>query len=371
MGTLFDYLNQCGGRSFFELPPNEVDSLILSLISYVDPEEIVPTAYDTDGILLCETARAFFQRHPDPSVLSLGLILPREIFPLFRAAGETRRFGELRVKGYRNEIDPTREMQFSAITFVLPDKWALVAYRGTDDTLIGWKEDFNLAYLPIIPSQEEAAAYLNAIAPYLPEDLYVTGHSKGANLAVWASFNCDPSVRARLRKVWSNDGPGFAKGTLTSPAYLEMRPIMQFVVPQDAVVGTLLEHDENYQVIESDREGLYQHNGLLWKVEGCAFVRLEAATESSRQLTDTVNEWLDRMTAEEREGLMAALFRALTVHQATTLTELSEKSAKKGPIVRLILTDREVRRAARRLLALLAKLKRQSHRAERAKKAKK
>ena len=365
MGTLFDYLDRYGETSFSQSPLNEVDSLIFSLISYVDPEELVPAAYEADGISLREAANAFFAKYPDPSKIYLGLILPYKFVLLLRAAKDTRRFGEVLVKGYRNVIDVAREMQFSAFTFVLPNDSALIAYRGTDDTLIGWKEDLNMAILPVIPAQEEAAAYLNAIAPRLPRDLYLTGHSKGANLAAWAAFNCEPSVRAHLKQVHSFDGPGFATGTLRSPDYTAIRPIIQYFVPQGTVFGLLLEHDESYQVVHSTQKGLHQHDGVSWQVEDTSLVRLETVTAGAKQINLAFHDWLSKTPREECERLIASLFRLLAVKQATTLTETAKQVRKIFPFLRLFLTDREARRTARKLLTLLLRLRRQGRRAER------
>lgn len=359
MGTLFDYLNWRGDLTFAQSPINEVDSLIFSLLSYIDLEEVVPADYEGEGISLRAAANSFFAKHPDPNKISIGLILPREIVSVLRAVKNTKRFRTVRVKGYRNVVDPAREMQFCALTFLVPDTGAVIAYRGTDDTLIGWKEDFNMGFLPFVPSQKEATDYLNAIAPHLPENLYLTGHSKGGNLAVWAGVNCEPAVRARLRQVWCNDGPGFGKGMLYNPNYLEIRPIIRFFVPQNAIIGILMEHNENYQVIESRNAGLFQHDGISWNVSGASFVCLETVTDASKRIDRTLNEWLEKMTTEQREQFVEALFGAISATKSTTLTELAEQSMQNG-LPKLSLPDPEVRRALHKLFTLLIEMGKQN-----------
>ena len=354
MGTLFDYLNWRGDLSFSQAPINEVDSLIFSLLSYLDFDGIVPSDVADEGIPLRAVANTFAARYPDPSKRSnIGLILPRQIAPLLLAARNTRRFRNVLIKGYVNEIDPKNEMQFSATTFILPDVGAIVAYRGTDDTLIGWKEDFNMSFLPEVPAQRAAADYLDKIAPYLPNDIYITGHSKGGNLAVWAAVHAVPPVRARLKQVWCNDGPGFGKGMLENPDYIEIRPMIKFFVPQSAVIGILLEHNENYTVVKSRTAGLLQHDAISWNISGASFVYVETVTASSKRLDRTLNELVQKMTPAQREQFVELLFGMLSSNKELTLTELFEQSKKKGFVKQLVAPDPAVREASQKMMNLL------------------
>lgn len=323
MGTLYDYVNWRGDLSFEEAPLNEVDSLIFSLLSYLDLNGIVPSLHNGDTVPIKAAANAFFSKHPDPRKISMGVIVPKNIVKLFRMLKDTRRFRSVGMKAHVNIIDVKREMQFSATTFLINKEVALIAYRGTDDTLVGWKEDFNMSFLPVIPAQSEATVYLNAAATCLQNRyLYITGHSKGGNLAVYAAVHCEQNVQKRLQQVWCNDGPGFGSSMLNDPQYIEIRPLIRTLVPQSSIVGMLLEHDENYTVVKSRQTGFFQHDGLTWDVMGGSFVRLKNVTDESKRFDKTLNSWIRSMTPDQRAQFVEALYQILSADNATTLTDL-------------------------------------------------
>ena len=315
--------------TFAESSLNEVDSLIFSLLSYVDLKGIVPERFCEIGVPLRAAANAFFSRNPDIKKISLGVIVPKDIIKLLQAAKDTRRFRSVELKSHVNMIDVEREMQFSATTFLIDPNTAVIAYRGTDDTIIGWKENFNMSFLPVVPAQQKAAEYLDEIADTFRGSIYLTGHSKGGNLAVYAAVHCNNDVKDRLLQVWSNDGPGFGSGMLQNPEYIRLRPIIRSLVPQTSVVGMLLEHDENYTVVKSRQVGPFQHDGLSWNVMGKNFVHLKAVTGGCKYMDRTLNEWVQQMTPEQREQFTEALYSVLSVDNAQTLTDLVSISKSK------------------------------------------
>lgn len=356
MATLFDYLDWRGDLTFTEAPLNEVDSLIFSLLSYLDLKEIVPEDHHGGTIPIKAAANSFFARNPDPKKISLGVIIPKETVKLFRTVKNKKRFRNVEVGAYVNMIDTQKQMQFSATTFYLPDATMLVAYRGTDDTLVGWKEDFNMSFLPVVPAQIAATEYLNRAADHFQGNIRVTGHSKGGNLAVYAAVHCRKDVKSRLLCVWSNDGPGFGEGTLNDPDYIEMRPIIKSIVPQSSVVGMLLEHDENYTVIKSRHAGLFQHNGFTWDIMGGSFVHLKTVTNESRRIDRTLNEWVKKMTPEQREQFVEALFQMLSVdNTAETLTDLVSLIKKRG-LKKNVALDPHVRQTLQKMLGVLIEM---------------
>ncbi len=323
MGTLYDYIKWRGDLSFRDVPINEVDSLILSLLTYLDLKDIVPSTHDMGSVPIKAAANAFFAQNPDPKKISMGLIVPKGIVSLFRAVKDTKRFRSVEMKSHVNLIDLQKEMQFSATTFLLEDGSMVVAYRGTDDTLVGWKENFNMSFMSVVPAQEQAALYLNEAAEhYKGNVIYATGHSKGGNLAVYAAVHSKPFVKKKLLAVWSNDGPGFGSGMLNNPDYLALRPIIHTLVPHSSVVGMLLEHDENYTVVKSRQAGLFQHDGLSWDVSGGSFIHLKTVTSESKRLDVTLNQWIKQMTPEQREQFVEALYQLLSSDNASTLTDL-------------------------------------------------
>jgi hypothetical protein len=295
VGTLYDYLNWRGDLSFQEAPLNDVDNLIFSLISYLDFKGIVPETQSESAIPVRAAVNAMLARNPDIKKFTMGVMVPKEILTLARAIKDTRRFRNVEIRAHVNVIDTEKETQFSATTFFPGNGSMMVTFRGTDDTIIGWKENFNMSFLPVVPAQKSAVEYLNDAARYFDGPIYVNGHSKGGNLAVYAAVCCNDDVKKRIIQVWNNDGPGFRKDLLKSEQYLEMRPNIRTLVPQTAVIGMLLEHDENYTVIKSAQAGLMQHNGLTWEVMGGSFIHLSDVDGESKRLDKTLNHWIHMM----------------------------------------------------------------------------
>ena len=323
MGTLFDYLKWRGDLSFRQAPINEVDSLIFSLLSYVDFTGIVSSSHESREVLSLRTAaNAFFSKNPNDKKISMGLMVPRSIITLLKTAKETMRFRNVGVKGHVNKIDLKRQMQFSATTFLTDDGNTVVAYRGTDDTLIGWKENFNMSFMESVPAQREAVAYLDTAAKYAIGDIYVMGHSKGGNLAIYATVFCQEPIRERLAQVWSHDGPGFCNSMLKNPTYLQIRPIIRTLIPESSVVGILLEHEESYTVIKSKHRGPAQHNGLTWDVTGPSFVHLQTVSDGCRRFDKNLNTWIKKLTMEQREQLADAIYQILSSGDSLTLSDL-------------------------------------------------
>ena len=324
MGTVYDYLTWRGDLTFRKVPFGEVDSLILSMLSYLDMKDIVPDpCREVELPSVWAASKEYLERHPDPQKAKMGILIPKDIVKMMRAMRSTKRFGPIKMMGFVNLIDPETELQFSAVTFLLGDGTAVVTYRGTDDTLVGWKEDMNMCFLPVVPAQLKAVEYLHTVAAKHTGKLILTGHSKGGNLAVYAAVHCDPAIRERITAVYSNDGPGFGKNILDDPDYIEMRPRICNLVPQSSVVGMLLEHDENYTVVKSrQKTGLLQHNGLSWEILGNSFVHLKDVNPESRKLDRTVNQWIRDMTPAQREEFAEAVYQLFSVDGAQTLTDI-------------------------------------------------
>lgn len=323
MGTVYDYLDWRGELTFSEAPLNEVDCLLFSVISYVDFYGIVPAELHKEGgVSLKAAANAFLARHPDLKKFSMGILMPKDIIKVFKKVKNTRRFRNVEMQGYTNVIDTKREMQFSAVTFYPGDGSAVVTFRGTDDTLVGWKEDLNMCFLPVVPAQEAAAEYLAQIAHFHEGPLVCTGHSKGGNLAVYAAVHSEKSIRKRITHVYSNDGPGFGRSLEYDHNYLEMKPVIRSLVPQSSLVGMLLEHDSNYTVVKSRQSGLQQHDGLSWEILGSSFVKEKEISKESKRTDRTVNQWIRDMTPEQREELAEAIYQLFSVEGAQTLTDM-------------------------------------------------
>ena len=327
MASLFDYIDWRGDLLFSEAPLNEVDSLILSQISYIDFQDIVSPEADGALITLREAAKQYLRRHRGETPY-LGKIVPPEIVSLVAKASKSKRFSRLCLCGYVNRISDEDQSQFSALTFQLGNGEHYVAYRGTDDSLVGWKENFNMSFLMPVPAQLLAVQYLERIANRLGGRFFVGGHSKGGNLAVYAAVRCAPEVKERLLTVFNNDGPGFDRDFIEGADYAGIRPKLRTIVPHSSVVGMLLEHEETYEVIKSNATGLLQHNAFSWEVLGGSFIHLDTVTNESRLIDSTLKGWLDEMTPEAREQFVNSLFDTLSEANVKTLTELSAERVK-------------------------------------------
>ena len=322
MANIFDYLDWRGDLTLSERAFNEVDNLILAEICYLDLSGFAPAGFETQQVTLREAWDAYFAAHP---TTDMGVLVPDQIPVLVQKAAQTARFGSLRLLGYVNRIDEETQTQFSAMTMLLPDGSAYVAFRGTDDTIVGWKEDFNMAFTPEIPAQRYAADYLQQAAAALAfRPLLVGGHSKGGNLAVYAAVFCGEAIQKQIRAVYNNDGPGFYASLLELPEHRRIAGKITTLLPESSVVGMLLEHEESYQVVRSTQIGLMQHDGFSWQVLGTQFIHLSGLTEGGRIVDSALRDFVRGLDQEQRIRFVDALFEVLTCTNAATLTDLKD-----------------------------------------------
>jgi hypothetical protein len=319
MATLFDYLLWRGDLSFRASPFNEVDNLILAELSFVDFAEILPSD-PSASMTLRDAAEIYFSAERETQS---ALLVP-EAVPLLRAAAETERFSSLYLCGFERRTDAQCEAQFAAITFLLPDGEMFIAFRGTDDSLVGWKEDFNMAFLSVIPSQSSAMLYVDRMAATYPAyRIRIGGHSKGGNLAVYSAAKCASVHRERIIRVYNNDGPGFSRAFLDSEGYTAIKDRIHTILPETSVVGMLLEQEGPYTVIKSRQNGIFQHDAFSWEVEGRSFIRVEDRSEGSKILDRTFKAWIAAFTEEEREEFVDTVYQLISsATDAETLPEL-------------------------------------------------
>lgn len=349
--TVFDYVNWRGDLSFAQDPFNEVDSVILSMICFLDFSGIVPAPHERGSITLAEAMSQMPREFEGDR--RLGAILPDDILYMSHAAARAPRYMDAKLFAFENTIDEEKEMQFGALSFRLSDGSLFVAFRGTDDTIVGWKEDFNMTFMSHIPAQERAAAYLNEVAGRHRGPIRTGGHSKGGNLAVWSAVHCNPAVRSRILFAYSNDGPGFTREMLESYEYITMRDRCMNYVPQSSLVGMLMEHDENYQIIYSNKSGLMQHDPYSWAVCRNQYVYLEERSAFGEHSDAAIRLWLDTMEPEERHQLIDDLFELLESTGAKTLTELTQSKGILTSAMKTLSTYEKHRR--KRLAKLFAR----------------
>ena len=323
MANLLDYLDWRGDLTLEQAPFNEVDNLILAELSFVDFNGIVPPPGEGDSVPLHQAAEAFFDTIPAGETIDMGVLVPAAIPDMLRKMAVSRRFRDMKLNCFVSWLDTEKAEQFAALTIETGDGLLYLSFRGTDDTLAGWKEDFLLACLPEIPAQKMAVQYVRDVARQYPRKrLRLGGHSKGGNLAVFAAARCSPTVRKRILTVYNNDGPGFTKYMIGDPGYNAIVPRIQTYIPQSSVIGMLLEHEEPFIVIRSKSVGIMQHDPYSWEVEGPNFLPVQEVTESSQFLDATIKNWFAGMTNQERNQLVEVLYGLLTTVEVENAVDI-------------------------------------------------
>lgn len=328
MPNLMDYILWRGDLSFTAAPFCALDAMIFAQLSYIDFTGAAPREIATQGVLLAEATRALLSL---PDVDTRFGAMNEKNRALLLTLSRSMRFGAVRLLGIQSAFDPSRALQFAALSVLLPDHTIAVCYRGTDNTLTGWKEDLNMSYLCPVPSQEMAAVYLARVAHASSAPLRLLGHSKGGNLALYAGAFCAPDVQSRIREVYSLDGPGLPVERLRDDGYLAIRDRVHLFVPRTSIVGMLLAHDGQYTVVRSDALLARQHSLYSWQVLGPAPVLESEPDAASRYINETIDAWLHTLSVEDRERFINALFELLSASGANTLKELSANLSTGAP----------------------------------------
>ncbi len=313
--NLFGYLSRALD-TFEARTLTDVDSLVLACLSYF--------RYQGDAVRASGGAplRDLF-RTEWVEAMTHGLWDPEGLSRLLALVAASPRFRDVCVSDYVDDFDEAAEKQFSACVLRLPGGGAYVSFRGTDNTLVGWKEDFNMAFETGVPSQYAAIDYLERVAPTIEGPIYLGGHSKGGNLAVCALARCSAGVAARVERAFSHDGPGFTEEALADELWRERSSLVSKTVPRSSVIGMLFERQEDYSVVDSSTMGLTQHDPFSWVVEGSDFVRQEGLGRGASFVDKGLNEWIAGMAREDREGFVEALFSVLEAAGEDTFADLS------------------------------------------------
>lgn len=318
MSNIMKYLEIKGDTTFNQEELNEVDKIILTRISYLPFKEIKLDKKDN--------IENISNKMKD---LSLDKFIWKADKEFIIKLGKTKRFKDLKVTDYKEVIDLHAEKQFAAITIWLPNKVKNISFRGTDMSLVGWKEDFNMSFMKDIPSQKEAVKYLNKIGKKYFGKLIVGGHSKGGNLSIYAAINCKAKIRRKILEVINADGPGFNKEVINSKEYLEILERISTYIPQSSIVGRLLEHEEEYEIIYSKQKGLMQHDIFSWQIEGDNLKRIENLTDNSKFVNEVVRNWLQNTSEKQRENFVNVIYDVLISTDAKELNDFGIDTFKK------------------------------------------
>lgn len=307
MAHMTDYIKEYGGYTFEEKPFNEVDNLIFSQLAYVDYAGIV-AGFDSDvETSLPRAAELFWSLHSEDEMED-DLSIVRKAAYLLRECAEAKRFKGTTLLRYVNNVNTRIDKQFSAVNFYLDDGTALIAFRGTDSSLTGVKESAMLSYMFPVPAQIEALYYFQETASLSRRKVRVCGHSKGGNLAVFAAVSCSNSLKKNIIAVYEDDAPGFPKEMIERYDYLQMKDRIFSFVPEDSVIGCLLEHNSSTKIVKSENDGLKQHQASSWLVENDHFVYADGRDERSLFVEKYIKKLLQDVGPENIENVFETLF---------------------------------------------------------------
>ncbi|SEV84213.1 DUF2974 domain-containing protein [[Clostridium] fimetarium] len=316
MGNIIDYVNEFQSVNFKEKPFEAVDGLVLACFAYFDFGKLVPSvSAESENVTIVDLSKS-----SNYEEMFLDTFDPLKSEELFQAMLQSKRFGSIQLNYYVNEHDEKEEKQFSAITVFFEDS-AFIAYRGTDNSFVGWKENFNMSYISIIPSQRAASIYIDYISKQTNGKIYLGGHSKGGNLAIYSATYADEKVQNRIVAIYSFDAPGFKEDIHTQEGYLRVVDRILKYVPNSSIVGMLLLQEKNYFIVESSVKGILQHDAFSWVVENGDFVYLDNLREDSVQLNSLLNTLIENISDDERKRLVDIIYRIIIKNKIRTANE--------------------------------------------------
>jgi hypothetical protein len=325
MSDVFDYIDWRGDLTFEASPFNPVDNVIFSQLAYMPFDRIADGCCGGVGVSLKEASLALQkQRKRNKKALEGEFLFPDKDPMLLEKLSKSERFAGTVVKDFVNHIDAAAETQFAACTFAFAHKQAYMAFRGTDKTFAGWKEDMNMAFSDAIPAQKEAAAWLEQAGGSFDGALIVGGHSKGGNLAVYAAASCGKRLQKRVLHIYTNDAPGFSLDFLSGDGYVAIRDRVRSFIPELSIVGILFELDVPQTVVKSSETGIMQHSLYSWQTLGANLLCREDVTKESRFLRQTMREWVDSLDLSERRDFAGAVYELLRSTKTGNFWELGE-----------------------------------------------
>ena len=318
MGIIFDYLDQVAYDSIYETPFNELDMLMLTEITYLPFDQIVSDQMSPD----C-TCRLFEAAEKVPQDLSM-LVTKNRLKLLEKLASSTR-FKNIKLMGYVNDIDPDVQKQFAAMIFKIKPETYVLTFRGTDDSIIGWKEDFHMTYMDQVPAQKTAVNYLRKAMDALAGQFILTGHSKGGNLASYAASQIEPEYQERIQIIYSYDAPGLNHSVITSQGYQTISDKIKRYIPQGSIVGMMLETPKQAQIVKSTAiGGLAQHDTFTWQIADQTFVLLDNLNPDSLQVDKTLKNWVDSVSDEELKDFFDLFFGLILDAGISSINDLTK-----------------------------------------------
>ena len=329
MANMRDYVYWRGDLTFSQSPFNEIDNVIFSELAYIDYGGVVPEFPQKKKVLYKNVVKKVFSLH-EKSTIVLGLIVPNTIVKLMDDLHESKRFGSLHVSNYTNVIDIDTKTQFSAIVFHLSEKVIYVAYRGTDDTLIGWQENIDMLYTCPTCSQKMAVSYLEEIAKIYPNtSIYMGGHSKGGNLANYAAIYCSDEVKERIITCYTNDGQGMDKKLIDLEKLDKIKDKIVRIIPENDVIGMIFDDCSGRTIIcKSNGSGVYQHDAFTWKIDVTNFHQVKEIKPSAVKMDNQLTKMIQNISMEDKIELGKEIYEFICASHLDTLMDCKKESLK-------------------------------------------
>lgn len=321
--TIINYVDQTL-ETFEEMPFCELDALVFSQLSYLNLEHLVPQLRNSEvkwvelPSLYKKEAFSYMVEHT---------FNERSNLQLLKEVCASPRYRFVTLSFYESKRDKQVEEQFAAVTFALPTGELVVAFRGTDFTMTGWKEDFNMFFTAPVPSQVSAVAYVEEVAEKTSQNMYLVGHSKGGNLAVYSSAFSKETLHSRILSVYTLDGPGFPLDILENGHYIKDQKKVIKIVPEGSLIGVMLESSVAPRIIKSYNLGLLQHDAFSWKWDKKLkneFVESGQFTGHIVHLDRTLNQWIEELSVEQRKTLVDTLFAVITALNVESIDQFSK-----------------------------------------------
>ncbi len=308
MSDVISYIKKYSDVTFKDKPINLVDNIILCVIAYMDLTNIVASSKNPLKLVTLSSVLNIVKedRNTYKNVFNQKLI--KVAMPLLI---ESKRYGNILLSSFEQIVDEEKEMQLAALTFKLDDGSVFIAFRGTDMSFVGWVDNMNLMFNCNCSSQIYARKYLEIIAEHFDGDIHISGHSKGGNLAIYASSMCDDDIRDRIVKIYDNDSPGFQVDFFELQGYKKIEDKIDKIMPKSSVIGTLLCSRAKYRIVDSKSKWILQHDPFLWKLEDDDFAYSKEENPYYNISNIAINKWIKSVSEEEQKNLSSTFLNIL------------------------------------------------------------
>ena len=311
MGNLITYVQQYEAQTFQEKLVTDIDILVLTEIAYLPFDEIVSSSFEEKTAISLNQLGKEFETIKEKEHKNNPFMITKERIQLLDVVSKSLRFKDVKVFGFMNDIDDELTKQFAAVCYQWEEESRWIIFRGTDESLTGWKEDFMMTYSDLIPAQTDAIEYLRKQAELFSGSLNISGHSKGGNLSLYASAMQEEDIQHRIQQIYCWDAPGVHRSILNTEGYQRVVSKAKRYIPQDSIVGLMLESQVPYHIIESQGSGISQHSALMWNIEDDHFVELTELTRNSQLTDQTFKQWTEVVSDEDLKLFFDTFFELI------------------------------------------------------------